>query len=545
MNILDMIFKRDYTNESGKSYKEDVEYEVVQPQQQKEKIRRVVYNMTSPMMSVLDGYSKRAYQAASANRTLSGWNGSYLTANEETQSALTILRARSRDLELNNNYMLKFLAAVVTNIVGSKGFTLQVKIKNDDGTLDTLANSLIEEGFHEWESVCDVSNRNTFKDLTRLIIRTVARDGECLLLKIRDTSINKFGYSLQFIDIDRLALNLNKRLDNGNIISMGIETDQYQRVVAYWINTDFTRPSNQSYTQFQRFESKNVFHIYRPNRAEQFRGVPWCHSVLATLEMIGGYQEASVIKRRTAAGTMGFYKTKTGDVSEVGFDAVDTDDKDDEEKGEYLTYADPGKFSILPEGVEFQAFDPQSNDDYDVFIKSLLRAIAAALGVSYHTLANDLENVNFSSIRAGVLEERDLWMTTQDWFISQFLMPVYKDWLQEALTNGALAYPSGKSLPIEKIKKFSDIRWTGRRWSWVNPLQEIQAAKLRLDTMTATRSDILQEQGLDFEEIVAQRAYEDEAIKKAGIILGDSTELLNNLVTVEDQQNSTNTNNKK
>lgn len=513
MNWLNKIISR--IDDSAQTRQEQVQYEVVDnPTIQDVVIKqRVNPSMLAGGSLQLDGYSKRAYKAAGSNRTISSWTGSYLTANEETRSALTILRAMSRDLELNNDYALKYLAAVVTNIVGAKGFTLQVQIKETDGSLDTLASSLIEEGFKKWckPKICETSGRYTFKELTRLIARTVARDGECLVRKIRDPQINKFGYSLQLLDIDRLATRENKRLDNGNIVSMGIEVDKYQRPVAYYIYKDMTRPSNQQYAELERVVADDMFHIYQSNRAEQFRGVPWTHSVIATLEMLAGYQDASVTKKRIVAATMGFYINNSGDAAEIG--------EEEDENGEYVSYAEPGKFTVLPKGTDFRTFDPQSNDDYNAFVKSLLRSISAALGISYHTLANDLENVNFSSIRAGVLEERDLWKTKQDWFIAQFLEPVYNDWLMESLKNGALQYPTGSSLPIEKFEKFTDVSWIGRRWSWISPTDETTAAIDGIGECIQTRTAVLAEQGLDFEEVVLTLEQEEKRLRAAGVTI--------------------------
>ncbi|MCI0539082.1 MAG: phage portal protein [Verrucomicrobiales bacterium] len=68
----------------------------------------------------------------------------------------------------------------------------------------------------------------------------------------------------------------------------------------------------------------------------------------------------------------------------------------------------PGQFETRPVGFEFQTFDPQHpTQAFPFFVKTFLRGIASGLGVSYNTLANELEGVNFSSIRAGVSDERE------------------------------------------------------------------------------------------------------------------------------------------
>jgi len=41
----------------------------------------------------------------------------------------------------------------------------------------------------------------------------------------------------------------------------------------------------------------------------------------------------------------------------------------------------------------------------------------------------DLEGVNYSSIRAGVLEDREIFKGLQDWFIRSLVMPVFDEWV--------------------------------------------------------------------------------------------------------------------
>src|SRR5262245_12012459 len=130
----------------------------------------------------------------------------------------------------------------------------------------------------------------------------------------------------------------------------------------------------------------------------------------------------------------------------------------------------PGQFEALPTGFEFEAFDPQHpTQGFPFFVKACLRGIASGFGVSSNTLANDLEGVNLSTIRAGVLVEREECKAIQGWFIEQFCEPVFEAWLAWQLCV-TLALP----LPIAKLDKFNDPDWKPRRWPWVDPLKDVR-----------------------------------------------------------------------
>ncbi len=118
---------------------------------------------------------------------------------------------------------------------------------------------------------------------------------------------------------------------------------------------------------------------------------------------------------------MGFYTSPDGD-------QYTGDDSDS--AGNLVSDVEPGSFEQLPAGMGFESFDPQHpTTAFDAFVRAALRGASAGLNVSYHTLANDLERVNFSSIRSGVLEEREQWRVLQGWYVEQFCDRVFRRWL--------------------------------------------------------------------------------------------------------------------
>jgi lambda family phage portal protein len=153
------------------------------------------------------------------------------------------------------------------------------------------------------------------------------------------------------------------------------------------------------------------------------------------------------------------------------------------------------------------------------FIKANLRGTASGLGVAYHSLANDLEGVNFSSIRSGTLEERDCWMVLQEWFAQSVLERIFPQFLDAALTFGLAVMPNGSSLSVAKREKFSAHQWQGRRWEWVDPKKDIDADLTALDGGIKSPQMIAAKLGVDYEDVLAEIKAAQDMRDAMGIVL--------------------------
>lgn len=453
--------------------------------------------------------SKRMFAAAKIDRLTSDWKTTITSVDQEIFRDLTKLRARSRQLANDNDYVKKFLGLCKTNVVGPTGICLQSQAKDPNGKLDKAAIQLIEEAFSRWAKMgnCDVTGKLSWTDLQELVIETTARDGECLVRKVKNYP-NAFRFALQVLEADQLDVNLNKDLGNGSYIRMGIEFNPWGRPVAYHILTkhpgDLTlyAPGNQKY---ERVLASDVIHVFDPLRPGQSRGIPWMHAAMTRLNMLGGYEEAELVAARIGAAKMGFF-TRQPDANGANYEG------DQDEWGNPIMEAEPGSFETLPVGMDFKTFDPtHPSGNFGPFIKSVLRGISSGLGVTYNGLANDLEGVNFSSIRAGVLEERDQWMMLQRWLIEAFCEPVFSDWLDMALLTQQLR------LPYSKFEKFLAVTWQGRRWQWVDPEKDMQASLLALKMGIKSVEDVIRETGRDPNDVLEAIAKSKENLKKLGL----------------------------
>lgn len=457
---------------------------------------------------------RRGYSAGGSDRLSNDWKTTSLSANGELRHSLRALRGRSRDLAMNNDYARRYLQTCVSNIVGPRGVGLQMRAKYPNGrTMDKMANGVIEAAWREWgqRGVCTVCGKYSWAGVQRLVAESVPRDGEVLVEQVfGEGANNKFGFALNIVEADHLNEDLTTDLPGGNRILMGVEEDRVGRPVAYHLLAyhpgDYTWSTYRG-QQYVEVPADRIVHIYRPDRAGQSRGVPWMHTAMGTLRMIDAYAEAELVSARAAASKMGFISTPTGD-------DYTGDDKDDD--GNTITEFEPGIIEQLPAGWNFTPFDPDApSGKFNPFIKAMLQKIASGLGVAYSTLSSDLESVNFSSIRSGVLEERQNWKTLQHWFIESLCVPTFESWFYWILSNGTL----GENYRPRDYQRLNASVWQPRGWDWVDPLKDTKANLEAIKGGTRTRTETAADRGLDLEDILVQLAEEEARARELGLTL--------------------------
>ncbi len=461
----------------------------------------------------------RKYTAANQDRLSFSLANFSQVPDADIRKGLKIIRARSRDLVRNNDYVKKFTKLLKNNVVGSAGIQLQARpLRNDGSTIDKIDAQTTEDAWKEWgkKGSPDVTGTKSWWDVSRECICTVANDGELLLRKHHGTQFNKFGFAIELLDAELLDTQDNRTLSNGNQVVMGVELNSFRKPVAYWLTTH-TNKLQDTYlnnnARRERVPADQIIHAFIPDFVWQTRGVPWYVTAMFRLGMLGGYEEAAVVAARLAASSMGFMET-----SEDAEDAQYEGDGEQDDNGDYLEDAEPGSFRQLPPGVTLAEWDPnQPNTNYKDFVKSVLRGVASGLGVSYVSLASDLEGVNFSSIRQGVLDEREMWKELQKWLIESVITPIFEEWLSVSLLNQAITNPGGSPVKPQFLKKLSRVTWQARRWPWVDPLKDSQANQNDINERLRSRSDVIRESGRDPEEVWKEIAEENKTLLELGI----------------------------
>lgn len=463
---------------------------------------------------------RRNYQAAQQIARLGDFTASNLSANAELQTTLTILRERSRNLYRNSPYFRRWVAQCQTNIVGAAGFTLQVRAKNTNGGMDRRGNEAVEQKWKEWCKTCTADGMMSFQNASKMPVRSWARDGEAFAEIVYGSRFTH-GMALHFFEADMVDETHNETRNNrtGNEIRMGVEIDRFERPVAYHILEDHpgdTYWSSGAVRRRRRVSADRIIHVFIKDRPGQTRGEPPAVATMVSSKMLDGYREAEVTGRRLAASKMGFFTRDKGGSGDVGSLA----DSVNQDSGELEMDVHPGKLSSLPEGMSFESFDMKGfSTDYEQFERQMIRSIAMGLNTSYVSVSGDLTQVSYSSIRSGELSDRDVWREMQRFFIERFAEKVYEKWIDNAFQFTDI------KLPYVRLDKFHEAsRFQARGWGWVDPQKEIAAAKDAIDNNMTSLTSVVNEQGRDLEDVLKEKAAEQQLAETLGMTLDNSSQ---------------------
>ncbi|MGH9685280.1 MAG: phage portal protein [Candidatus Acidiferrales bacterium] len=455
------------------------------------------------------GWQRRdvtVFSGAQGGRLTLDWVASILSADQEIKGNIRLLRARARELSRNNPIVKSYLKLLCANVVGPHGISYKAQVRNKNGEFNQAFNQKIEAAWKDWskKGTCTADGKYSFRSVQNLVIKNLAVDGEVLVRMVPGFP-NKFGFALQTIDADQLDPLFTRAPSSGygdssNEIRMGIEVDKWSRPVAYHINQKHPSDLGGSLLR-ERIPAEFILHLYDPERVNQTRGITWLHPVMTELRMLGGYIEAELVAARVGAAKIGFLKYT--DAS--GFDAPNQDAK-------YRVEAQPGVIETLPPGMEFQEWSPEHPAmAFPNFVITVMRFIASGLGVSYNALASDLVGVNYSSMRSGMLIERDQWRICQSVMKENFLQSVFENWISMALLSGQLVLDS------RDPSRFLAGKWEPRGWQWVDPLKDVQSAILAIGSGLDSRDRILAEKGADIDEVFEQLKEENDLKEEYGL----------------------------
>ena len=98
----------------------------------------------------------------------------------------------------------------------------------------------------------------------------------------------------------------------------------------------------------------------------------------------------------------------------------------------------------------------------------------------------------------------------RDWFSDDFCQPIYEALFAEAVARGRIQAPGFFSDPVIR-KASTDCKWNGPSRTALNPIQEVNAAKMRVDEGFSTaEEETAQLTGGDYNRNIRKRVIEAE-----------------------------------
>lgn len=453
---------------------------------------------------------KRNFDGAKGSRYTADWIASAGPADKFLKQDLKSLRERARDLERNDGYAESLFIELESNIIGPKGIQAKpmarkADARNKGGIASKQDAGACEKISAAWEDFSkrghfDVTRQLSRPQFERIAIRSVARDGGYLSRHVEGIAKNAFKFMVQGIEADALDSRMSDERAN---IHMGVEFDEWDEPIRYHLKKGNYKSSYSASQESFPIEAKDMVHLYISKRINQSQGFSWLAPVMTRLRHLSKYEESEVIAARVSSNKIGFFE-QTGEQPYTG---------DEDENGNIVAPSSPGEWETLPHGVKPHLIDPSHpNAEYPDFRKAILRGVCAGIYVNYNTLAKDLEGVSFSSIRSGTLSERDIWRIIQAWFIDSFEVPTFNRWLRMALLTGQI-----EGYGIGDFDRLCHVEFSGRTWAWVDPVKDLEAARIELELGLNSRQSICRDRGKDFAKTIAENEADVAALEGAGL----------------------------
>ena len=501
-----------------------------------------------------------AYEGADRyNTSLAMWSPSIRSADGEILPEKQRVDARVRDSLRNDAYVAGGATLHKDNIVGAM-FALNAKpmlrVLGLDETWETEFQEEVEakftlyaESMNNWS---DASRMGTLTDQVRLAIGVFLAGGEVLASAewIRNEVGRPFNTAIQMLDTDRLS-NPFDQMESPTLRG-GVVRNRYGAPQGYHIRmahpSDFMNPDSYvwKYVPARKpWGRLQMIHIIEQLRPDQTRGVS---------EMVSALKETRITKRfrdivlQNAVVNATYAASIESDLpSDQAFAALGGGDSADKALnnyfGAYMTqveqysagarnlHIDGAKIPHLLPGTKLQLRPAGSGGALgENFEQSLLRYIAANLGVSYEQLSRDYTNTNYSSARAAMNETWKYMQSRKRKVADRFASSVYQLWLEEAINKGEIT-SLPRSAPSwyegQNADAYSACDWIGAGRGQIDELKETQAAVLRLKFNLSTLEDEHARQGKDWRTVFAQRQREDAEAKKRGLVLNPDSKTMN------------------
>ncbi len=464
----------------------------------------------SQLRRLMGGTPAPIYDGTGLGRRTLAWNVSNPGAVAALATTQNELRAKSRDLLRRNTWAAAGVDAFVANAIGTG-------IKPQSLVVEAGMREAIHTRWREWCEDADAANLTDYYGLQALACRAMLEGGEALIrLRYRRPEDGlPVALQLQVLEAEHLPLSLNQELPNGNGIRAGIEFDRLGRKVAYHLYRSHPQDgslapmSRQGGLDTVRVPAEEILHLFRPLRPGQIRGEPWLARALVKLHELDQYDDAELVRKKTAAMFAGFITRPLPEDNLMGEGLTDA-------QGVALAGLEPGTLQILEPGEDITFSQPADvGASYAEFMRQQFRAVAAAMGITYEMLTGDLTQVNYSSIRAGLLEFRRRCEAIQHGVIvHQLCRPLWRAWMDQAVLEGSLNLPGY----ARRRREYQATKWIPQGWQWVDPQKEFNAMLTAIRAGLLSRAEAISAFGYDAEDIDREIAADNRRADALGLV---------------------------
>lgn len=508
--------------------------------------------MNAPQLLGPDGRPIQAathhYGADLVAPELRGWHPPPVSADAELLEEHERLIARTHDMIRNHGIASGAVQTHLDNIIGGG---LRLSAKPDYRALGQSVDwarewqRQVETKFrlfaNDVDCYCDAARKKSLSGMIAQGYRSYLTTFE-ILVSVEWLNRPNAKYRTAFQMIDPLRLSNPEGAPNTDRLRNGVELGLMGDPIAYHISSALETDPFQwgQLRTWQRIPRETawgrpmIIHIFDEERPGQSRGKGGVVSVLAKMKMLEKFEQSTL----QAAILNAMYAAvieSSMDWDSIG-PAIGARTSQNAQKlsnDQIWSYmqARAGwhqeghvryngvKIPHLYPGENLKLLSPQHpSAAFSSFEEATLRHMARGLNLSYEQLAGDYSKTNYSSARAALLETWRFFAGRRKQIAGRLATLMYACWLEEAIAMGEVTVPPGAPSFYEAKTAWTQCEWIGPGRGHIDPQKEAIATETELGNFMTTLEKECAERGLDWEEVLEQRAVE---IKRMQELAGD------------------------
>ncbi len=439
--------------------------------------------------------------------------GAELHDNEKSEQALLKEITASHHL-LRNNPLLR---------VGASRFRSSCIGGGAKPVFDpTLFNTDFIKSFKEWTLYCDFDGNTNFAGSQALAVITMIIDGSAFIVRRR--TLDLVPMQLQVVSPLCLASGL-ERAGRGSYIRGGImyaKNGKVKKYAFYKLPRDHPEFDEESVNWLP---ASDVHHLRDVIHAGQSGAQPW---ISAGADFAKQYKDNQTVEIKSRMKRIGqqVFALKEGEISQT------PGAPNPNKKSEKLIHH-AGGITFLSGVKDIKTASPaEIAGNYQEHNNQILRMIAGLLGITYEQLTGDLTQVNYSSIRAGMINHRR--------FIGQLRDIVLEPAFNRVLSWFIEAYhlKTAAELPgyFENPYTYLDPVWIWPEWEEIDPLKAAKALVLEVDNHIKSLEEVANGRGKTLDQQLDSVQRSQEAMEKRGITNETSAAVDDELTDADDDQ---------
>ena len=382
------------------------------------------------------------------------------------------LRSRCRYEVQNSSWLFGMIVSHAESVVGT-GARLQIHGLGEDG-------NEYEREFGEW-----ARSVGLWKTI-RTAICTEIRDGEAFIqLTNRPRNANPCKLYPLLLDAERICTPDTDVDTDDDLQADGIYFDRYLVPIRYSVAQEHPAvTSGRHYT----VDADYMCHLFRQERPEQHRGAPIIASALPSIAMLRAYTIAMLAKMENSASVAGVLKPDPS--------VIDADSLADPPFSEFSM--PQRSWVTLPSGYSMEQYQLQNpTDSQQSFALSVKIECARCILATRNVVLGDSSSYNYSSARLDMQSYDRAIAVQREEIVDIILDKVFRQWWLEMH-------------PTEDVPAH---QWFFESREYINPSQESNAEKTRLETGVISYQALCAEHGRDWQSVMRQQ-YEAEAYRR-------------------------------